>query len=65
MIRYVDALIDTVRADDALFAQVEAMIGTDAVAELTMVVGFYLLVSRFLTNFDIQIEGDLDHDEWV
>jgi hypothetical protein len=30
-----------------------------------MVVGFYLLVSRFLTNFDIQIEGDLDHDEWV
>jgi 4-carboxymuconolactone decarboxylase len=65
VIRYVDALIDTVRADDALFAQVEAMIGTDAVAELTMVVGFYLLVSRFLTNFDIQIEGDLDHDEWV
>jgi len=65
VVRYVDALVDEVRADDALFAELDRALGTDVVAELTMVIGFYLLVSRFLTNFDIAIEDDLRHEEWV
>ena len=64
VVRYVDALIDEVRADDDLFAAMETSIGTDQVAELTMVIGFYLLVSRFLTNFDIEIEDGLRHDAY-
>jgi AhpD family alkylhydroperoxidase len=65
VVRYTDALVRDVRADDALFAAMEHAVGTDQVAELTMVVGFYLLVSRFLTNFDIEIETELKHDDWL
>lgn len=62
---YVDALVGDVRADDALFARAVAAIGADPVAELTLVVGFYLMVSRFLRNFDIAIETDLQHSTWL
>lgn len=64
VVRYTDALVQTVRADDALFQELSEAIGVDAVAELTLAIGFYLLVSRFLTNFDIEIEQDFQHSTW-
>jgi len=62
---FVDALCLQVRAPDDVFEEARKALGTDAVAQLTMVVGFYLMAARFLRNFDIEIEEDLDHLEWL
>lgn len=58
ILAYTDALVRDVRADDATFSAIEAELGADGVAELTLVIGFYLMVCRFLRNFDIAIEDD-------
>ena len=57
VVRYTDALVTHVKADDALFAEVLAAFGKDGAAELTMVVGFYMMVCRFLENMEIPIEA--------
>ena len=62
---YVDALCRDVRAPDEVFADAKSVLGPNALAELTMVVGFYLMVARFLRNFDIAIEPDFDHAGWL
>lgn len=64
VLRYTEALVSEVRADDALFDALSSAIGVDCVAELTMTIGFYLLVCRFLRNFDIDIETDFQHSTW-
>lgn len=56
VLRYTDALVHHVRAEDATFRAVEEAVGTQGAAELTLVIGFYLMVCRFLRNFDVEIE---------
>lgn len=62
---YVDQIVTNVRAEDDVFEAAIEAIGPDAVAELTMVVGFYLMTARFLRNFDIPIEKELNHADWL
>ena len=62
---YVDSLCLQVRAPDDVFEEARRALGVDAVAHLTIIVGFYLMAARFLRNFDIEIESDLDHHEWL
>ena len=56
VIRYTDDVVANVKAGDALFGEVVRTFGEDQTAELTMVIGFYMMVCRFLENMEIPIE---------
>jgi alkylhydroperoxidase family enzyme len=54
---FTDDLVANVRACDATFKPVRARLGDQALQELTMTVGYYMMVSRFLETFDVDIEA--------
>ena len=56
VIRYTDDVVAKVKASDVLFDEVVHTFGEDQAAELTMVIGFYMMVCRFLENMEIPIE---------
>jgi alkylhydroperoxidase family enzyme len=53
---YTDDLVENVRAGDATFEPLKRRLGYKALQELTITVGYYMLVSRFLETFDVDIE---------
>jgi 4-carboxymuconolactone decarboxylase len=58
VLRYVDTLVHSVKASDEEFAAVRAQLGDRGICELTLTIGFYMLVSRFLENLEVEIEGE-------
>ena len=50
---YTTALTETCRVDDALFAAAQEAFGDTGVVDLTVTVGAYNMVSRFLTALDV------------
>ena len=53
---FTDDLVANVRASDATFGPIRARWGDKALQELTMTVGYYMMVSRYLESFDVDIE---------
>jgi alkylhydroperoxidase family enzyme len=53
---FTDDLVANVRAGDATFPPARALLGDQALQELTITVGYYMMVSRFLETFDVDIE---------
>ena len=53
---FTDDLVENVRASDATFAPILARHGAKGAQELTLTVGYYMMVSRFLETFDVDIE---------
>ena len=56
VLAYTDQVLLHVKAPDAMFEALCERLTPGGVAELTLVIGFYMLVSRFLENFEIDIE---------
>lgn len=56
VLQFTDVVFRDVKAPDALFNQVAARFGHRQTAELVLTIGFYMLVSRFLENFEVDIE---------
>jgi len=56
VLAFTDQLFHHVKADDAMFAEAHERFGPRGVAELVLTVGFYMMVSRFLENFEVDIE---------
>jgi 4-carboxymuconolactone decarboxylase len=56
IIRYTDEVVKNVKASDALFKDLLAALDNRRMAELTLTIGFYMAVSRFLENFEVDIE---------
>jgi alkylhydroperoxidase family enzyme len=56
VIRYTDEVVANVKASDALFDELLAQLDHRRMAELTLTIGFYMAVSRFLENFEVEIE---------
>jgi 4-carboxymuconolactone decarboxylase len=54
---YTDDVVANVRASDPTFLPLRHALGDKALQELTIVIGFYMLVSRFLETFDVDIEA--------
>jgi alkylhydroperoxidase family enzyme len=54
---FTDDVVANVRAGDATFQPLLARLGPKALQELTITVGYYMLVSRFLETFDVDIEA--------
>jgi alkylhydroperoxidase family enzyme len=53
---YTDDVVANVRASDATFDPLLKALGPKALQELTVTIGFYMTVSRFLETFDVEIE---------
>lgn len=56
VLRYTDDVVANVKASDALFKELLAKLNNRTMAELTLTIGFYMAVSRFLENFEVDIE---------
>lgn len=52
-----DVAINT-RASDATYNPLAAQLSAQEMEELVITIGFYMMVSRFLENFDVEIEPE-------
>jgi alkylhydroperoxidase family enzyme len=57
VLRFTDDVVANVRAGDDTFGPLVAALSLREVQELTVTIGYYMLVSRFLETFDIEIEA--------
>lgn len=57
IVRYTDDVVANVKASTALFDELLAALDNRRMAELTLTIGFYMAVSRFLENFEVEIEA--------
>ncbi len=53
---YTDDVVRNVRAGDATFKPLNERLSLREMQELTITIGFYMMVSRYLETFDIDIE---------
>lgn len=60
---FTDDVVRHVRASDGTFEPLLDRLGLRRLEELTITVGFYMAVSRFLCTFDIEVEDDPIHLE--
>jgi 4-carboxymuconolactone decarboxylase len=56
ILRYVDQVVLNVKAGDSTFAAVAELLSHRQLVELTLLIGFYTMVSRFLENFEVELE---------
>ena len=54
--RYTDDVVLNVRASEATFAPLSPQFSYQEMQELTITIGYYMMVSRFLEPFDVGIE---------
>ena len=57
VMRYTDDVVGNVRASDATFKPLSAKLSLQEMQELTVTIGYYMMVSRFLETFDVDIEA--------
>ena len=57
IMRFTDDVVKNVRASDATFAPLAKRFSHKEMQELTLTVGYYMMVSRFLETFGVDIEG--------
>jgi 4-carboxymuconolactone decarboxylase len=58
VLRYTDEVVKNVKAPDALFNELLSKLDNRRMVELTLTIGFYMAVSRFLENFEVEIEAE-------
>lgn len=58
---YTEAVVRDVKADTATFEAVAELLSHRAMIELTLVIGFYMMVSRVLENFEVEIENSAEN----
>lgn len=56
VLRYTDDLVANVRASDETFQPLVERLSLQELQELTITIGFYMLVSRYLETFGVEIE---------
>lgn len=59
VLAYTDEVVRNVKSSDHTFARVRAHLGDAQVGELTLLIGFYGMVSRLLENLEIDIEDSV------
>lgn len=56
VLRFTDDVVLNVRAGDATFDPLLAALGAKQVQELLITIGYYMMVSRFLETFDVDLD---------
>ena len=62
VLAYAGELTSDARVSDATFAAVSAFLNEEQIVELTLVVGFYNLVSRFLNALEVDVDPAAQRD---
>jgi alkylhydroperoxidase family enzyme len=57
VLQFTDAVVNDVKAPADLFAAVSEMLDHRRMSELVITIGFYMMVSRYLENFEVDIES--------
>ena len=65
VLRFTDEVVRDVKASDAAYEAVAAHLPPRELSELVLTIGFYMLVCRFLENFEVELEapGQIDPTE--
>jgi alkylhydroperoxidase family enzyme len=63
VLRFTDDVVRNVKASDKTFKTVQAFLSPAALVELTLTVGYYMMVSRFLETMGV--EGEDGQAEWL
>jgi 4-carboxymuconolactone decarboxylase len=56
VMRFTDDVVANVRAGDATWTPLSKVLSHQEMQELTLTIGYYMMVSRFLETFDVDIE---------
>ena len=56
ILRFTDEVVRNVKAPDPMFAELLSQLGNRQMTELVLTIGFYMMVCRFLENFEVEIE---------
>ena len=56
VLRFTDQLVLHVKAPDGMWNDMQKHLDHRQMAELVLTIGFYMMVSRFLENFEVDIE---------
>lgn len=56
VIRFTDDVVTKTRASDESFAAMQGELATKALQELTITIGYYMMVCVYLKTFDVEIE---------
>ncbi|HEV3315551.1 MAG TPA: carboxymuconolactone decarboxylase family protein, partial [Candidatus Angelobacter sp.] len=57
VLRFTESVVWEVKAPDPLYSAVASHLTERQMAELLLTIGFYMLVSRFLENTEVEIEA--------
>lgn len=65
LLEFTDAVVRDVKAPPEMFDALVAELGARQMTELVLTIGFYMMVSRFLENFEVDIEpaGSIDFSQ--
>ena len=62
-LRYTDDVVRNVKASDKTLKAVQAFLTPGALVELTLTIGYYMMVCRFLET--LRVEGEEGQAEWL
>lgn len=57
VLRYTDQVVFNVKAGDSTFKALADLLSHRELVELTVTIGYYMMVSRVLENFEVEIEA--------
>jgi alkylhydroperoxidase family enzyme len=62
VLRFTDEVVKDVKATDSAYEAIAGHLSHREIAELLLTIGFYMMVSRFLENLEVEIEpeGQID-----
>lgn len=63
VLRFTDEVVKEVKASDAAYEAVAKHLSHREIAELLLTIGFYMMVSRFLENLEVEIEPEGQVDQ--
>ena len=63
VVRFTDEVVKNVKASDATFSALSKQLGSEAMVELTITIGYYMMVSRFLETMGV--DGEQGQTEWL
>jgi len=63
VLRYTDDVVRNVKASDKTLKAIQAFLTPGAVVELTLTIGYYMMVCRFLESMGV--EGEEGQAEWL
>jgi alkylhydroperoxidase family enzyme len=58
VLAFTDEVVNNPRPSDAVFDKVHSFLDAEAVVELHLAIGFYIMTSKFLCTFDIDLQTD-------